>query len=222
MPEITHNQDQPNTRPEDLFVGLFAQVFGLEKTHLLAHQFPFEDIHGGNREVDYALRTINEKVAFEIDGLIWHVPNSGDAESIRKYEEDLFRQNSLVHQGWRVFRWTDRQIADEPEQIKEQLALFLERIPGLLEFEDFLPRQRGEIIQLREHQEDALKALHELRINGITIALLAHATGTGKTVTAITDAQRVGGRTLFVVHTKDLVNQAVTKCEELWPDVSVG
>ena len=121
-----------------------------------------------------------------------------------------------------MFRWTDRQIADESEQIKEQLALFLERIPGLLEFDDFLPKQRGEFIELREHQEDALQALEELRANGNTIALLPHATGTGKTVTAIADAKRLGGRTLFVVHTRDLVNQAVTKFEELWPDVTCG
>ena len=80
----------------------------------------------------------------------------------------------------------------------------------------------AQFIELREHQEDALRALEELRANGNTIALLPHATGTGKTVTAIADAKRLGGRTLFVVHTKDLVNQAVTKFEELWPDASCG
>jgi superfamily II DNA or RNA helicase len=82
--------------------------------------------------------------------------------------------------------------------------------------------QRGECIELREHQEDALRVLEELRGNGNTIALLAHATGTGKTVTAIADAKRLGGRTLFVVHTKDLVNQTVGKFGEFWPDASCG
>src|SRR5687767_11846729 len=98
-------------------------------TQLPTHVYLFEDVYGKHREIDYALRTVNERVAFEIDCLIWHVPNPNDAESIRKYEDDLTRQNSLIHQGWRMFRWTDRQIADEPEQIKDQLALFLERIP---------------------------------------------------------------------------------------------
>jgi superfamily II DNA or RNA helicase len=125
------------------------------------------------------------------------------------------RQNSLIHQGWRVFRWTDRQVADEPERVKDQLARFLERIPGLLEFDDFLPKQRGRFLELREHQEDALRALKALRDEGNTIALLPHATGTGKTVTAIADARRLGGRTLFVVHTKDLVEQAAGKFGEL-------
>jgi hypothetical protein len=53
-----------------------------------------------------------------------------------------------VHLGWRVFRWTDRQIAQEPERVKDQLALFLERLPGMLSFDDFLPRQTGEVVEL--------------------------------------------------------------------------
>jgi len=219
MAEQLNERQLVSSAPEDLFAILFSQVFGLEKAHLLHTQFPIEDIYGGSRFLDFALRTVEEKVAFEIDGLIWHVP---DQDAIAKYEDDLLKQNSLIHQGWRVFRWTDRQIADEAEQIKEQLALFLERIPGLLEFDDFLPKQRGACLELREHQEDALRALEELRANGNTIALLLHATGTGKTVTAIADAKRMGGRTLFVVHTKDLVNQAITKFEELWPDIFCG
>src|SRR6516225_6531594 len=126
--------------PEDLFVDLFAEVFGAESACLLAHELPFEDILGNGRQIDYALRTVDARVAFEIDGLTWHVP---DAERIAEYEDQLLRQNSLVHQGWRVFRWTDRQIADEPESVKEQLLHFLERIPGLLAFDDFLPKQHG-------------------------------------------------------------------------------
>jgi superfamily II DNA or RNA helicase len=149
----------------------------------------------------------------------WHVP---DAEAISKYEDDLLRQNSLIHQGWRVFRWTDRQIASEPEQVKEQLALFLERIPGLLAFDDFLPRQEGEVLELRPHQEDALEALARLRQEGKTIALLPHAQGAGKTVTAILDARRLGGRALFLAHTRELVTQAYDQFKRLWPEASAG
>jgi hypothetical protein len=85
-----------STRPEDLFVELFAQVFGVEGTRLLTPQFAVEDIYGSCRLIDFALRTVDERVAFEIDGLIWHVP---DAERIAQYENQLLRQNSLVHQG---------------------------------------------------------------------------------------------------------------------------
>ena len=111
MAEITERQ-QTSTKPQDLFAELFAQSFGLEKTQLLVPEYPVEDIYGGIRFIDFALLTSVEKVAFEIDGLLWHVP---DAEHIEKYEDDLLRQNSLIHQGWRVFRWTDRQISGESE-----------------------------------------------------------------------------------------------------------
>src|SRR5262245_33838138 len=193
-----------STAPEDLFTELFTQVFGPEKVLFLSPQHPVTDIYGASRFVDLALRARGEKISFEIDGLPWHIPDVVPAE---KYEDDLLRQNSLIHQGWRVYRWTDRQVAHEPERVKEQLTLFLERLAGFLPFDDFLPRQAGEVLELREHQEAALLALERMRTEGKTIALLEHATGAGKTVTAIADARRLGGRTLWLVHRRDLVAQ---------------
>jgi superfamily II DNA or RNA helicase len=214
-----NDRGSTSTAPDDLFTELFTQVFGAEKALFLSPQHPVTDIYGASRFVDLALRARGEKIAFEIDGLPWHVPEVVPAE---KYEDDLLRQNSLVHQGWRVFRWTDRQVAHEPERVKEQLALFLERLPGLLSFDDFLPRQAGELLQLREHQEDALRALERMRAEGKTIALLEHATGAGKTVTAITDARRLGGRTLWLVHRRDLVAQTQREFQRLWPEAETG
>jgi superfamily II DNA or RNA helicase len=205
--------------PEDIFVELFAQVFGLEKVQLLAHEFPVEDIYGGGRAIDYALRAADEKIAFEIDGLTWHHPA---AITIAKYEDDLLRQNSLVHQGWRVFRWTDRELLTEPDRVKEELALFLESVPGLLSFDEFLPRQAGEVFELREHQIEALESLDQMRAARKSIALLTHAQGAGKTVVAISDAKRLGGRTLFVAHRRELVLQAYESLRNLWPEVTTG
>jgi superfamily II DNA or RNA helicase len=205
--------------PEDVFVELFAQVFGLEKVQLLAHEYPIEDIYGAGRSIDYALRTADEKIAFEIDGLAWHLPG---AIPIEKYEDDLLRQNSLIHQGWRIFRWTDREILSQPEKVKEQLALFLESIPGLLSFDDFLPKQTGEVFELRQHQKEALDSLEQMRRDRKTIALLTHAQGAGKTIVAISDAKRFGGRTLFLAHRRELVTQAYDKMRELWPEATTG
>lgn len=208
-----------SSAPEDLFTELFTQLFGMEKTLLLVPQYPVTDVHSGSRFIDFALRTRDERIAFEIDGLVWHVP---DATSVAKYEDDLLKQNSLVHQGWRVFRWTDRQIGQEPERVKEQLLLFLERLPGLLPFDDFLPRQAGEVVELRAHQDDALLALQRMRDEGKTIALVEHATGAGKTVTAITDARRLGGRTLWLVHRRGLVAQTQKEFQKYWPEAETG
>jgi superfamily II DNA or RNA helicase len=208
-----------SSTPEDLFAELFVQVFGVENARLLVPQFPVEDIYAANRYIDFALRTVDVKLAFEIDGVTWHVP---DPKRIGQYEDHLLRQNSLVHQGWRVFRWTDRQINQEPEQVKEELALFLERIPGLLSFDDFLPKQSGVFLELRLHQAEALQALEDLRARGNTIALLPHAQGSGKTITAITDARRLNGRTLFAVHTRELAHQARDSFRSIWPEVTTG
>jgi superfamily II DNA or RNA helicase len=217
--QYSSDRGATSTAPEDLFTELFTQVFGAEKALFLTPQYPVTDIYGASRFVDLALRARGEKIAFEIDGLPWHVP---ELVPVEKYEDDLLRQNSLVHQGWRIFRWTDRQIAHEPERVKEQLALFLERLSSLLSFDDFLPRQTGGVLDLREHQEDALLALERMRAEGKTIALLEHATGSGKTVTAITDARRLGGRTLWLVHRRDLVTQAQREFQRLWPEVETG
>lgn len=207
------------SEPENVFIELFAQTFGLEKVQLLRHDLSVDDVYGHERFIDYALKTPHEKVAFEIDGLTWHLPQ---AMPVQDYEDHLRRQNSLVHRGWRVFRWTDREIREEPERVKEELELFLEQIPGIFSFDDFLPKQGGGIVELRAHQQEALDSLAALRHSGKTIGLLADAQGTGKTVAAVADAKRLGGRTLFIAHRRELVEQAYNKLKELWPEVTTG
>lgn len=61
-----------------------------------------------------------------------------------------------------------------------------------------------------------------MRDHSETIALLYHATGTGKTVTAVMDAKNCGGRVLFLAHTQELINQAADTFRKLWPSVTVG
>jgi len=117
---------------------------------LLAPEVPFLDIDGNPHSIDFALRAADHKIAFEVDGPTHYQPPDFDRT---KYEDDLLRQNSLIHQGWQVFRWTDHEPDRHPERVKEQqLALFLERVPGLLELNDFLPKQIGAAIDLRAHQ----------------------------------------------------------------------
>ncbi len=216
--KITERQ-AVSSSAEDQFVELFAQVFGLDKVQLLAYDQPIEDIYGSSRFIDYALKTIDDKIAFEIDGLTWHHP---DAITIDKFEDDLLRQNSLIHLGWKVFRWTDRELFREPEKVKEQLALFLESVADIVSFDEFLPKQRGEAFELRPHQEEALGSLESMRLVGKSIGLLTHAQGAGKTVVAVSDAKKVGGRTLFLAHRRELVVQAYDELKALWPEQTTG
>ncbi len=75
-------------------------------------------------------------------------------------------------------------------------------------FEADLPVQMGQTIELRDYQQEAIENLKRCGTMGKTIALLYHATGVGKTITAATDAKAVGGRTLFLVNALKLASQA--------------
>jgi hypothetical protein len=57
-----------SSMPEDIFVDLFREALGLEKAQMLVHEFPYWDFLGNLRFIDYALKTTDSQVAFEIDG----------------------------------------------------------------------------------------------------------------------------------------------------------
>jgi very-short-patch-repair endonuclease len=111
---------------EDLFVDIFQEALGFDRTQLLIPQYPIRDIYDAGRFIDFVFISRLEKYAFEIDGEAWHSPN-GAMVTPQIYRDQLLRQNSLVYQGWKVYRWTDIQLATERERIQEQLLLFLER-----------------------------------------------------------------------------------------------
>lgn len=218
MPTIK-SSNAGNSSAEERFVQLFCDVFGAEKGEYVYLQHPFVDIYGGHRTIDFAIKTVDGRIAFEIDGETWHNPSKVSQD---KYADDLLKQNSLVHQGWRVFRWTDTQLQKTPERVKDELITFLGFSPSLTYIDDNLPGQKGAVFELREHQEEALENLIKMREEGKTIALVQGATGSGKSAIGVLDSKAVGGRTLFLAHTKELVEQGAKSFEFLWSDVSVG
>lgn len=82
-----------NSPAEDLFVQIFEQTLGPDKAGYLFTQFPFVDIYGRHRFIDFAIATPNGKIAIEIDGENYHNPKLISDE---KYIDDLLKQNSLV------------------------------------------------------------------------------------------------------------------------------
>ena len=209
---------------EDLFIELFSDTFGAEKAGFLFSQYHFYDIYNNDRFADFMIESGAKKIAIEIDDEASHNPS---LVSRNKFYDDLLKQNSMIHKGWDVYRWAVRQLQLQPDTVKDELRVFLGNAPAFREVTDYLPCQRSKSIEaddleLKEHQKAALKSLEEMRRNHETIALIYHATGTGKTATAVTDAKRFGKRTLFIAHTNELVNQAAETFRSLWSDVSVG
>lgn len=208
-----------NSKAEDLFVQLFCETFGPDKAENLYVQYPFVDIYGKNRYIDFALENQEMKIAIEIDGETYHNPKK---VSDTKYFDDLLKQNSLVYEGWRVFRWAYNQLAKQPEKVKDELVTFLGETPFFKEVDFFLPPQQGQAFELREYQQEAIDNLFTIRESGDSIALLYHATGVGKTVTAATDAKKVNGKTLFLVHNLKLAEQAEETFSQIWPEATRG
>ena len=212
------------SQAENLFIDLFADTFGVEKAGYLYSQYPFFDIYQNARFADFVCESGAKRIAIEIDDEASHNPRLVSKD---KYTDDLLKQNSMTYLGWDIYRWTVRQMQKQPDTVKDELRLFIGGNAKFKEIDDYLPTQRGlsingDKLELREYQEEALKNLEEMRNRNETIALLYQATGTGKTVTAVTDAKRVGGRTLFVAHTIELVKQAYDTFESLWGEVTVG
>lgn len=88
-----------------------------------------------------------------------------------KYHDDLLKQNSMVFEGWRVYRWTSAQIDRAPERVKDELMTFLGQSPLFRYIEDALPPQQGEAFELMDHQEEALDNLEQMRSEHKSIAL---------------------------------------------------
>lgn len=208
-----------NSRAEKLFVQLFCEAFGPEKTENLQVQYPCVDIYGRHRYIDFALESPESKIAIEIDGETYHNPSK---VSENKYADDLLKQNSLIYDNWKVYRWIYSQLEKQPEKVKDELITFLGTSPMFKAFEADLPVQMGQTIELRDYQQEATENLQKMREDGKTIALLYHATGVGKTITAATDAKAVGGRTLFLVNTLKLASQAKETFAKVWPEATLG
>lgn len=137
-------------------------------------------------------------MAIEIDD---EGPHNNQPVASGKFYDDLLKHSSMVHLGWEVYRWAVRQLQKYPEQVKDELQVFLGNHPRFKEIEDSLPTQKakapdGTNPELKEHQKAALKALEAMRDNSETII----------STTAVPDAKRCGGRVLFIAHTQALVD----------------
>ena len=128
----------------------------------------------------------------------------------------------MIYDNWKVYRWIYSQLEKQLEKVKDELITFLGSSPMFKAFEADLPVQMGQTIELRDCQQEATENLQKMREDGKTIALLYHATGVGKTITAATDAKAVGGRTLFLVNALKLASQAKETFAKVWPEATLG
>ena len=81
----------------------------------------------------FAMNSSEGRIAIEVDGNTWHEPSKISED---KYHDDLLKQNSIVFEGWKIYRWTSRQIDKTSERIKDELVTFLGYSPKFSYIDD--------------------------------------------------------------------------------------
>ncbi|WP_440947915.1 DEAD/DEAH box helicase [Methanosarcina sp. T3] len=168
------------TVPESYFEDAFCEVFGREILFQISREYSVIDVNGRIRWIDYVIHTEDGFIGIEKNGESFHHPLIIGKE---KYKDQLLKQNSIVSQGGKVYRWSlgSMQFRDvfceeikryfpAPEEILDSHHVFAKR-----EFELF------------EHQEDVLEAIEKERKAGKKVFLVHLPTGTGKTHILISD-----------------------------------
>ncbi|MEQ8171252.1 MAG: DEAD/DEAH box helicase, partial [Candidatus Eremiobacterota bacterium] len=202
------------TPAEDIFEEIFAEALGFDKREYLNFQYPVKMNGQSLAYIDYYLETSIGPVAFEVNGETFHNPIYTGKDA---YLKQIKRQNFIVSSGIKVFRWTTRQLQEQ----REEVVIFLRELFKDVEFfrkEELFEKNPVCFIDDWSHQEEALQSLEEIRSLGLKAALVTQATGTGKTVIAVKDASKLGGRTLFIAHTIELLSQAESQFQKHWPE----
>ena len=196
-----------------LFGNVIAKVLAPSAHSYVHPQYPVDDTLGKARRLDFAILTESSRIAIELDGYTYHAEGAIPRE---KFDDHLSRQNELVLDGWTVIRYSWDQINANPSECRDQLRRSLISDP------DLHPALRRDEIVPHEIQAEALRRLEETRGVGASRGLVALATGLGKTFLSAFDSERVGGRTLFVVHNNSILEQAREAFRKVSPERSTG
>ncbi|QIR16240.1 DEAD/DEAH box helicase family protein [Shewanella aestuarii] len=212
------------TPPEFKFAQIFETVFGQASVHALQAEAPYVDRQGHKRFVDYILHRKSSPIAIELNGETYHHPLSSIV-SKKQYRSQLFKQNSLVNDGYLVYRWSDRGMSDAfkfEDQLKDYFGESAHFLTSPL-----YKAERPVDFSLYAHQQDAVNRLAEKRQAGQNSFLVVLPTGTGKTEVFIEDVrlqiqQYNAKRVLAVVPTVALKNQLIARIHAQLPEVKVG
>lgn len=210
------------TRPEYNFESLFERVYGSKYLYALEREYQYVDVLGKGRYVDYVLKTKSGEIAIELNGESFHHPLF---ISKARYQSQLLKQNSLMKDGIKVYRWSNAGMADE-KKFADQIRLYFgqeDEFCGQPSANQF----RGITFSLFKHQQDALQDIDDGRRAGKSTFLLVLPTGTGKTEVFIADHYKEkqrgnANRALVIVPFKDLREQTKERFLQRNPSLKVS
>lgn len=217
--ELTHSDPTP---PEFNFSQFFEQTFGSKSLHALQAEWNYTDKEGHRRFVDFVLSTEEKQIAIELNGERYHHPL---LISNKRYRSQLFKQNSLVHDGYLVYRWSDRGMADQLKLQEQMKAYFGDE--SRFKSTPHFKAQRQLSFELYPHQASAISKIQKQREHGDTSFLVVLPTGTGKTEVFIEDVKSQIAlnpklKVLAVVPSRALREQLVSRLVESIPNVTIA
>ncbi|WP_157937395.1 DEAD/DEAH box helicase family protein [Shewanella sp. 10N.286.52.C2] len=212
------------TPPEFKFAEIFESVFGPASIHALQAEAPYIDRQGHKRFIDYILHRKTSPIAIELNGETYHHPLSRIV-SQKQYRSQLFKQNSLVNDGYLVYRWSDRGMSDS-FKFEDQMKDYFGQSEHFLK-SPLYRAERSVDFSLYAHQQDAVNTLIEKRKAGQNRFLVVLPTGSGKTEVFIEDVrqqlqQSNAKQVLAVVPTVALKMQLIKRLEAQIPEIRVG
>ena len=150
--------------------------------------------------------------------MTWHVP---DPERIGAYEDDLLGRTALyIKVGGCSDGPTDRS-ARNPSRSRNNSSSSWNEFLGFSLSTSFCPSSRASYSKCVPTRRKPF-SLSGASQPGEYHRSAHPRSGPGKTITAITDARRLNGRTLFAVHTRELAHQARAAFHKVWPEVTTG
>ena len=211
-------QDIDPSRPEATFEDHFIEAFESAKLNALHREFNHIDFEGVSRFVDYVLFTEYQKFAIELNGEAFHHPT---IIGRKKYRSQLFKQNSLTADGFKVFRWSLRGMRDR-EKFIQDLKKFFGNPLQFIDRSNFKIKRSFKTFNLYKHQKDSLDYLDSLRKEGRDAFLIILPTGTGKTEIFLEDFKRQKEinpalKGLIIVPTRKLRRQTLERLDERLP-----
>ena len=220
----THTDPTP---PEYNFTCLFEDVFGAQYLHALEAESKYIDSAGHVRYIDFVLTRNNgaksqSNIAIELNGERYHHPL---IIGLRSYRSQLFKQNSLVYDGYLVFRWSSRGMSDD-YKFSDQMRDYFGDPKSFSAAPKYLA-ERDLSFQLLDHQDQAVNSISNQREKGKSTFLVVLPTGTGKTEVFIEDLKNqidagICKKALAVVPSTALKKQLKERLGLRHPQLIVG
>jgi very-short-patch-repair endonuclease len=118
-------------------------------------QTEFRDRDGTLRRIDFTVTTPGGvRIALEVDG--WDQTGSGSGATARQFAAARRREQSMVSQGWRLMRFANRNVKDNPRECAANIS-------DVLRFErELVARAKGAEEEVRAAQERAVAAEAQL------------------------------------------------------------